>query len=82
MFWQNGLISGVIAQEFAEVLPEAVKNTGEVRLPNGEVIPNFLVIDKVRCRLSLMYGKCFVVRNVFLRLSKNRSYCWWKWYTF
>ena len=39
--------SGVIAQEFAEVMPDAVKETGEVQLANGEVIPNFLVVDKV-----------------------------------
>lgn len=41
------VLSGVIAQEFADVIPEAVKSSGEVKLPNGKVIPNFLVVDKV-----------------------------------
>jgi len=49
--FHNFFFPGVIAQEFAEVLPDAVKDTGEVKLPNGEVIPNFLVVDKV----SYMY---------------------------
>nr|XP_018669840.1 myelin regulatory factor-like isoform X2 [Ciona intestinalis] len=40
--------TGVIAQEFAGVLPEAVRDTGEVRLANGETINNFLVVDKDR----------------------------------
>ena len=38
---------GVIAQEFVEVLPEAVTETGDVELPNGEKIDKFLVVDKV-----------------------------------
>jgi len=40
--------TGVLAQEFAEVLPEAVTETGDVELPNGEKIDKFLVIDKER----------------------------------
>ena len=39
---------GVLAQEFVEVLPEAVTETGDVELPNGEKIDKFLVVDKVR----------------------------------
>lgn len=44
---QIDLYTGVLAQEFAEVLPEAVTETGDVELPNGEKIDKFLVIDKV-----------------------------------
>ncbi|CAK8672196.1 unnamed protein product [Clavelina lepadiformis] len=44
----NRMETGVIAQEFAEIMPEAVKETGDVKLPNGETIPSFLVVDKDR----------------------------------
>jgi len=40
--------TGVLAQEFVEVLPEAVTETGDVELPNGEKIDKFLVVDKER----------------------------------
>ena len=39
---------GVLAQEFQKVMPNAVKDTGDVQLENGRTIPNFLVVDKVR----------------------------------
>lgn len=40
--------TGVIAQEIREVLPDAVQEAGSVLLPNGEVIDNFLVVNKDR----------------------------------
>ena len=40
--------TGVIAQELEVVIPEAVKTTSDVRLPNGEVIDKLKVVDKVR----------------------------------
>lgn len=40
--------TGVIAQEIREVLPDAVQETGSVLLPSGEVINNFLVVNKDR----------------------------------
>lgn len=39
--------SGVIAQEVKEILPEAVKDTGDVVFANGKTIENFLVVNKV-----------------------------------
>lgn len=39
--------TGVIAQELEVVIPEAVKTTGDIRLPNGEVIDQLKVVDKV-----------------------------------
>ena len=39
--------TGVIAQEIQEILPDAVRPGGDVVLPNGEVIENFLVVNKV-----------------------------------
>lgn len=44
--------TGVIAQEFQEVLPDAVRETGDVELPNGQKIDNFLVVDKVRIDIT------------------------------
>lgn len=41
------LSSGVIAQEVKEILPEAVKDTGDVVFANGKTIENFLVVNKV-----------------------------------
>lgn len=40
--------TGVIAQEIREVLPDAVQESGSVLLPSGEVINNFLVVNKDR----------------------------------
>lgn len=40
--------TGVIAQEVAQVLPEAVKPAGNLVLENGISIENFLVVNKVR----------------------------------
>ena len=40
--------TGVLAQELAEVLPDAVKETGDIILPDGEKIENFMVVNKVR----------------------------------
>ncbi|KAG9475693.1 hypothetical protein GDO78_003871, partial [Eleutherodactylus coqui] len=40
--------TGVIAQEVQEILPEAVKETGDVLCANGETIESFLVVNKER----------------------------------
>jgi myelin regulatory factor len=42
------LDTGVIAQEVRRVLPEAVREAGDVTLPNGDTIPKFLVVNKVQ----------------------------------
>lgn len=39
--------TGVIAQELEVIIPEAVKSTTDVQLPNGEVIESLKVVDKV-----------------------------------
>ncbi|XP_051546115.1 myelin regulatory factor-like isoform X3 [Myxocyprinus asiaticus] len=40
--------TGVIAQEVQQILPEAVKESGDVLCANGETIPNLLVVNKER----------------------------------
>lgn len=39
--------TGVIAQEVAEILPEAVSPAGNLILDDGTLIDNFLVVNKV-----------------------------------
>ena len=38
---------GVIAQEVQEVLPNAVKEVGDITCTDGKEIKNFLMVDKV-----------------------------------
>ncbi|KAM5247271.1 myelin regulatory factor [Ctenodactylus gundi] len=40
--------TGVIAQEVRDILPEAVKDTGDLVFANGKTIENFLVVNKDR----------------------------------
>ncbi|KAJ6654140.1 hypothetical protein lerEdw1_007408 [Lerista edwardsae] len=40
--------TGVIAQEVKEILPEAVKDTGDMVFTSGKTIENFLVVNKER----------------------------------
>ncbi|XP_011494756.1 PREDICTED: myelin regulatory factor isoform X3 [Ceratosolen solmsi marchali] len=40
--------TGVIAQEVQQILPEAVLPAGDIVLPNGQRIDNFLVVNKER----------------------------------
>lgn len=39
--------TGVLAQDVSQVLPDAVRETGDVVLPGGQTIDNFLVVNKV-----------------------------------
>lgn len=45
---ENTADTGVIAQEVQKILPEAVKEGGDVMCSNGETIPNLLVVNKDR----------------------------------
>ena len=47
--------TGVLAQELREVLPDAVKETGDLVLPSGEVIENFLTVNKVGLISTITY---------------------------
>lgn len=45
---QETIDTGVIAQEVREVLPDAVKESGSIVLPDGQIIDRFLVVNKDR----------------------------------
>lgn len=45
----------MIAQEVQQILPEAVKEGGDVVCANGETIPNLLVVNKVRIAQRYMF---------------------------
>ncbi|XP_070557133.1 myelin regulatory factor-like isoform X1 [Ptychodera flava] len=40
--------TGVLAQDVKDILPEAVKETGDLLLPNGHKVDNFLIVNKDR----------------------------------
>ena len=44
---ERQLDTGILAQEVYEVLPDAVTETGDILLPNGETINGVLVVNKV-----------------------------------
>lgn len=46
--------TGVIAQEVAQILPEAVRPAGDIILDNGTSVNNFLVVNKASL---LIYSK-------------------------
>ena len=47
--------TGVLAQELSRVLPDAVMETGDIVLPSGQILENFLVVNKVCCYFLLIY---------------------------
>ena len=56
--------TGVLAQEVQKVLPDAVKETGDIILPNNQTIDNFLVVNKVdfhHCYGTGVCNKCLIV---------------------
>ena len=55
--------TGVVAQELREVLPDAVKETGDVTLGNGQKIENMLIVNKVCSVLKFLWCNFFHVLN-------------------
>ena len=39
--------TGVIAQELSEVLPDAVRESGDIILPGGDLVDKIRVVNKV-----------------------------------
>nr|XP_022313296.1 myelin regulatory factor-like isoform X1 [Crassostrea virginica] len=65
--------TGVIAQEIREVLPEAVKEAGDIPLGNGEVIKDFLVVNKDKIymeNVGAVKELCKVTGNLEMRIDE------------
>ncbi|XP_072948482.1 uncharacterized protein [Epargyreus clarus] len=74
--------TGVIAQEVRRVIPEAVKEAGDVTLPNGDTIQKFLVVNKDRIfmeNLGAVKELCKVTGNLESRIDQleriNKKLC-------
>ncbi|KAF5290050.1 hypothetical protein FQA39_LY14831 [Lamprigera yunnana] len=65
--------TGVIAQEVAQVLPEAVSPAGDLILENGTSIDNFLVVNKERIfmeNIGAVKELCKVTDNLETRIDQ------------
>ncbi|OTF71548.1 hypothetical protein BLA29_001182 [Euroglyphus maynei] len=65
--------TGVLAQEVQRILPEAVKETGDIVLSDGETIENFLVVNKDRIfmeNLGAVKELCKVTDNLETRIDE------------
>ncbi|KAJ8949188.1 hypothetical protein NQ318_021681 [Aromia moschata] len=65
--------TGVIAQEVAQVLPEAVRPAGNLILENGTSIDNFLVVNKERIfmeNIGAVKELCKVTDNLETRIDQ------------
>ena len=59
--------TGVIAQELREVLPDAVRETGDLELSSG-VIEGLLGVNKVRSGLCVQYMYIAYFRQVIIMI--------------
>ncbi|RWS17637.1 myelin regulatory factor-like protein [Dinothrombium tinctorium] len=65
--------TGVLAQEVQQILPDAVKATGDIVLPTGERIENFLVVNKERIfmeNVGAVKELCKVTDNLETRIDE------------
>ena len=65
--------TGVLAQEVQQILPDAVKETGDVVLADGETIENFLVVNKERIfmeNVGAVKELCKVTDNLETRIDE------------
>lgn len=65
--------TGVIAQEVAEILPEAVSSAGDLTLTDGTKIDNFLVVNKERIfmeNIGAVKELCKVTDNLENRIDQ------------
>ncbi|XP_075715509.1 myelin regulatory factor-like protein [Rhinoderma darwinii] len=65
--------TGIIAQEVKNVLPHAVKETGNVTCENGETIENFLMVDKDQIfmeNVGAVKQLCKLTNNLEMRIEE------------
>lgn len=66
--------TGVIAQEVQQILPEAVLPAGDIVLPNGQRIENFLVVNKERIfmeNVGAVKELCKVTDSLETRIDRS-----------
>ncbi|XP_022800882.1 myelin regulatory factor-like isoform X4 [Stylophora pistillata] len=69
----EGEDTGVLAQEVKEVLPEAVKESEDVILPDGKMIERFLVVNKERIfmeNVGAVKELCKLTDNLEVRIDE------------
>ncbi|XP_007885633.2 myelin regulatory factor [Callorhinchus milii] len=69
--------TGVIAQEVQEIMPEAVKESGDVVCANGETIENFLVVNKERIfmeNVGAVKELCKLTDNLETRINQLETW--------
>ncbi|XP_050180654.1 myelin regulatory factor-like protein isoform X3 [Myiozetetes cayanensis] len=65
--------TGIIAQEVKELLPEAVREVGDVACDDGEKIENFLMVDKDQIfmeNVGAVKQLCKVTNNLEVRIEE------------
>ncbi|KAM5171995.1 myelin regulatory factor-like protein [Mantella aurantiaca] len=65
--------TGIIAQEVRNVLPHAVKETGNLTCENGETIENFLMVDKDQIfmeNVGAVKQLCKLTNNLEIRIEE------------
>ncbi|XP_072002805.1 myelin regulatory factor-like protein isoform X2 [Engystomops pustulosus] len=65
--------TGIIAQEVRNVLPHAVKQTGDVTCQNGETIENLLMVDKDQIfmeNVGAVKQLCKLTNNLEMRIEE------------
>ncbi|XP_040199947.1 myelin regulatory factor-like protein isoform X1 [Rana temporaria] len=65
--------TGIIAQEIRNVLPHAVKETGNIKCENGETIENFLMVDKDQIfmeNVGAVKQLCKLTNNLEMRIEE------------
>ncbi|GFR22083.1 myelin regulatory factor [Trichonephila clavata] len=70
---ENPTSTGVIAQEVQTLIPDAVQEAGDIVLPNGQHIENFLVVNKERIfmeNIGAVKELCKVTDNLGTRIDE------------
>ncbi|GFU04838.1 myelin regulatory factor [Nephila pilipes] len=70
---ENPTTTGIIAQEVQNLIPDAVQEAGDIVLPNGQHISNFLVVNKERIfmeNIGAVKELCKVTDNLGTRIDE------------